>query len=223
MMDGPGRDAGGERGKHQTRPAHASALAQPSSGKPCAGSSPSSPEPRENSRISSRPPHNAGTAPPTIAIPWNRPRSCGLRVRTAAQPSGNPIASAISRLSTISGNVTRGAHARPAARPTCRRLRTRRDRHAAGPVIQSPYCAASGLSKPSSARSDAIRSGVAFVPAMTAATSPGNTRSITNTSTDRPIRAATNSTSRFPTNRMDHSVPCVILSWRSATAAAPSG
>ena len=90
------------------------------------------------------------------------------------------------------------------------------------PAIQSPYCAASGLSKPNSARSDAMRSGVAFVPAMTAATSPGNTRSITNTNTDRPIRAATNSISRFPTNRMI--VHAALPTWfsRSATAAARS-
>ena len=68
------------------------------------------------------------------------------------------------------------------------------------PSIQSPYCATYDLSKPSSARSDAIRSGVAFVPAITAATSPGSMRSSTNTKSDRPNRAATNSPSRLTTN-----------------------
>ncbi len=185
-------------------------VAQPVSGKPCAGSNPNSPVPRENSRISSRPPHNAGTAPPTIAMPWNRPRSRGLRVRTAAQPSGRPIASAISRLSTIRGNVTaaRMAICRATGRPPT--VDTPRS-PCSRPAIQSPYCATSGLSKPNSARSDAMRSGVAFVPAMTAATSPGNTRSITNTSADRPTKAATNSASRFPTNRMEIPFPYLFL------------
>lgn len=56
--------------------------------------------------------------------------------------------------------------------------------------------------------------GVAFVPAMTAATSPGNTRSITNTSADRPTKAATNSASRFPTNRMEIPFPYLFLEIR---------
>ena len=56
--------------------------------------------------------------------------------------------------------------------------------------------------------------GAAFVPAMTAATSPGNTRSITNTSADRPTKAATNSASRFPTNRMEIPFPYLFLEIR---------
>ena len=164
-------------------------VAQPVSGKPCAGSNPNSPVPRENSRISSRPPHNAGTAPPTIAMPWNRPRSRGLRVRTAAQPSGRPIASAISRLSTIRGNVTaaRMAICRATGRPPT--ADTPRS-PCSMPAIQSPYCATSGLSKPNSARSDA------------------------NTSADRPTKAATNSASRFPTNRMEIPFPYLFLEIR---------
>ena len=174
---------------------------QPSSGKPCAGSNPNRPEPRENSSISSRPPHNAGMAPATIAMPWYRPRNRWLRASTAAQPSGSPIASAIRRLSTISGKVTdMRVTTCPATDlpPTADTPRL----PCSSPSIQSPYCATSGLFKPRSSRNDAMRSGVALVPAITAATSPGSTRSITNTNADRPIRAATNSTSRFTTNRM---------------------
>ena len=53
-------------------------VAQPVVGKPCAGSSPSSPVPRENSRISSRPPHNAGTAPPHDRNPVEQATQMGI-------------------------------------------------------------------------------------------------------------------------------------------------
>ena len=77
----------------------------PSSGKPWDGNNPNNPLPRANSRISSSPPHNAGMAPATMAITWNKPRRCGLRVSTAAHPSGSPMTSAIARLITIRGKV----------------------------------------------------------------------------------------------------------------------
>ena len=153
-------------------------------------------------------------------MPWNRPRNRGFRVNTAAQPSGRPIASAIRRLDTINGNVT------PARTATCCAtglppITDTPRSPCSRPAIQSQYCAKSGLSKPSSARNDAIRSGVALVPAITAATSPGSTRSIMNTSADRPTKAAANSAKRFPTNRI--TVPNLTYSWKSAIMATPSG
>ncbi len=174
-------------------------LAQPSFGKPCEGKSPSNPEPRENSRISSRPLHNAGTAPPIMAITWSSPRHLLFLVITAAQPSGNPMSSAMARLSTISGNVT--ADRTPTCKATDLPLMADTPRSPCSrPVSQSAYCMGNGRSSPISMRSAAIRAAVAFVPAMTAATSPGSTRNARKTSIDNPVSAATNSSSRLATN-----------------------
>ena len=178
-----------------------SGAAHPASGNPCEGSNPISPMPFENSRINSKPPHSAGIAPATIAAAWNTPRSRTLRVNTAAHPSGSPIASAISRLSTISGKVTEARE--DTCADTALPLTTEVPRSPCSkPSTQSPYCAAYDLSSPICARSDVNRSAVALVPATTAATSPGRIRSSANTSSDNPTNAPTNSRSRLPRNLM---------------------
>ena len=99
----------------------------------------------------------------------------------------------------ISGNVTEARDATCADTALPPMVDTPRS-PCSNPSIQSPYCATYDLSKPSSVRSDAIRSGAAFVPAITAATSPGSMRNSTNTRSDRPNRATTNSPSRLTTN-----------------------
>ena len=152
-----------------------------------------------------------------------RPQSqCRETGRAAADcVSGRPRSQAAGRSPAASSSVSNNQEGtlrrrawRSAARPAVRRLWTRRGRHAACPpsnrhIVRRAACP----SRIRRAATQCVR-GWRSVPAMTAATSPGNTRSITNTSADRPTKAATNSASRFPTNRMEIPFPYLFLEIR---------
>ena len=168
---------------------------QPASGNPCDGRIPISPTPRPNSIMSNRPLHNAGTAPPTIAIVCNTLRTRGLPASTAWQPIGIPMPSATSRLSTISGKVI--AACEPICEATVRPLIADTPIFPCSkPPNQSAYCCGYERSSPIRERIAATRAGVAFVPAITDATSPGRMRSAAKTSRDRPNKATANHMSR---------------------------
>ena len=229
-MDGASCDAGGERRQQQTRTGHfprrwpSRRVGEALRGQqvptvPCHGRTAGSAVGRPTMRAPRR---------PRSQCTWNRPRQpLDLRDqdgRAAKRQSDRAVLSA--RLSTISGNVTADAHADLQARPIVPLTGgyAQIAMQQAGQPVRHIACGERPVRAPSPCAATAIRAAVAFVPAMTAATSPGSTRNATKnqyrTIPSAPPRTAA---SRLATNLMDHSVPCVILPWRSAIAAVPSG